>query len=205
MGSLQQNITPSCPSNYTGGIGDGQPCTVNVTDFGIPTVLDNTAILAEHINILRATINDEENRRQGSLTNFGVDLNSNNTVQTSHWLQIKSALDTLEQWTHTYPGSKSGFKSYSWTNTPSQNDYITDDFINEVKSKINDAENDCLCDCNYCTCNCNYCTCNCNYCTCNCNYCTCDCNYACTCNCNYWTCPCNCNFSSCSCDNDIGY
>lgn len=185
MGSIQQNITPSCPSNYIGGVGDGKPCTTNITYFDIPDNLENTKILAAHINTLRSVINNEENRRQGAITNFGSSLASSNTVNASHWLQIKSALDTLEKWTDTYPGVKSGFKSYSWSYVPSQNDYVTDDFINELKVKINDAENDCLCNCNYCTCNCNYCTCNCNYCTCNCNYCTCNCNYACTCNCNY--------------------
>jgi hypothetical protein len=43
--------------------------------------------------------------------------------------------------------------------------------VNAVIDKLIEANNVCVCNCNYCTCNCNYCSCNCNYaCTCNCNY-----------------------------------
>lgn len=181
-----QNITPSCPSNYTGGVGDGQPCTVNVTTWTAPTDLNGTIIYKIYLNEMRTAINDEESRRQGTITDFGVAEVTGNPLYTVKWSVIRDALNTLEAWTNTYPGVKSGYKTFTWTYAyPTQGNIITDEMAEEFRSKINDAEDDCLCDCNYCTCNCNYCTCNCNYCTCNCNYCTCNCNYACTCNCNY--------------------
>lgn len=43
--------------------------------------------------------------------------------------------------------------------------------INDVISRILNAGQHCVCDCNYCSCDCNFCTCNCDYsCTCNCAY-----------------------------------
>jgi len=50
-------------------------------------------------------------------------------------------------------------------------DLITALIHNNIKNKLVDAGNQCMCNCNYCACNCNQCICNCNHaCVCNCNY-----------------------------------
>ena len=68
----------------------------------------------------------------------------------------------------------------SWSPIAAQNGYgalaagrvIQDETTEEVRTKINELREECICNCNYaCTCECNYCVCNCNYaCTCYCNY-----------------------------------
>jgi len=171
MGSLVKNITPSCPSNYGPG-GDGHPCTSNLTPWTQPSDLTTATILAQHLNELRDAIRREQARRQISQTDFGANVASSNLITAAHWSAIRNAINTL--------------KTFSWSSSvPTTGNIIQAAQANEYRAKINDAEDDCLCHCNYCTCNCNYCTCNCNYCTCNCNYCTCVCNYSCKCNCNY--------------------
>jgi len=182
---IEKNITPSCPSNYGTG-GDGHPCTVNVTAWTDPGDLDLKSVRAIHINELRAAIRDEQARRGIALTDFGPSLTSADKVTAAHCVAIRNAINTLKSFTWTY-GEPTASSSI-----------IIDEYIEEYRAKVNDAEDDCLCHCNYCTCNCNYCTCDCNYCTCDCNYCTCNCNYPCTCNCNY-SCTCNCNYS-CTCN-----
>jgi hypothetical protein len=181
---IVQNITPACSSNYGPG-GDGHPCTTNVTTWSSPADLANYKMLPIQINELRAAINDEENRRLGGVTNFGANETSGGIITAADWAAIRNAINTFE--TYDSNGNPTGtYKTFSWTQpTPASGVKITDEIVEEMRAFVNDAENDCLCNCNYCTCNCNYCTCNCNYCTCNCNYCTCNCNYSCTCNCNY--------------------
>jgi len=185
MGTIVKNISPDCATNYSPTVQSGKPCTTNVVIWS-PADLDSTAILAIRLNELRVALNQEESRRVDTQTAFGTAVAAGTITTSAHWAAIRSALETLPNWTNTYPGTKSGNKVYTWTySNPSTGAIITDEVIEEFRLKINDAKDDCLCNCNYCTCNCNYCTCNCDYCTCNCNYCTCNCNYSCTCNCNY--------------------
>ncbi len=183
---IEKNITPSCPSNYGTG-GDGHPCTVNVTAWTDPGDLDKQQVRAIHINELRAAIRSEQARRGKPLTDFGPNVTAADKITAAHCAAIRNAINTLKSftWTHDVPIASSSI--------------IIDEYIEEYRAKVNDAEDDCLCNCNYCTCNCNYCTCDCNYCTCNCNYCTCNCNYPCTCNCAY-SCTCNCAYyCTCNC------
>ena len=171
MGTLVKNITPACPSNYGPG-GDGHPCTSNLTPWTEPADLNNSEIMAVHLNELRTAINEEQIRRQISQTSFGSAVASGTSITAAQWVTIRNAINTL--------------KTFSWSSgVPSVGAIIADDLVEECRAKVNDAEDDCLCHCNYCTCNCNYCTCYCDHCTCDCDYCTCDCAYSCTCDCAY--------------------
>jgi hypothetical protein len=154
-------------------------------------------ILDDHIQEIRDALDDEYNRR--NLVRIyhvhgiykGYDSNTNNiTVSAGTYTnvpllsgEIIENVDVEELYTQI-----SAMKTMIWTTNvqyPLTDEKITDVQLEELRSKINDCENDCLCDCDYCNCNCNYCTCDCNYCTCNCNHCT--------CNCDYYSCPCDCN------------
>jgi len=171
MGTLIRDITPACPSNYGPG-GDGHPCTSNLTPWTPPADLNNAAIIAQHLNELRLAIRNEQARRVISQTDFGANVSNGVVITAGQWTAVRNAINTL--------------KSFTWTSgVPSVGAIITDDLVEECRAKVNDAEDDCLCHCNYCTCNCDYCTCVCDYCTCVCNYCTCNCAYYCTCNCAY--------------------
>ena len=79
-----------------------------------------------------------------------------------YWLLSRGINDAANGWTPTY-ATEASFQ-------PGED--ITFNAFTEMRDKLNDLRQECLCNCNYsCTCNCNYCTCNCNYaCTCNCNY-----------------------------------
>jgi len=178
------NITPACPSNYGPG-GSGKPCTSNVTTWTAPSVLTNAKVVKEYINELRTAINREINRRIGTIYDFSTAI-SGTSILAEDVSNIRSVIDNRFI-KYTTTGEPNGLKTFTWTYVlPSVSSAVVgNNIVEEVRNKINEAETDCLCNCNYCTCNCNYCTCNCNYCTCNCNYCTCNCNHACTCNCNY--------------------
>lgn len=162
--------------DFTKGLYDSfyiinEACPSNSTVWTDPVISHNVRVKAQHINELRAAINAEKTRRHLTTYNFGSNLVRGNIILKSHTKDLRDQIENM--------------RSFNWTYDYSLIRLIDSGIISEVRSAINDLENDCLCNCNYCTCNCNYCTCNCNYCTCNCNYCTCNCNYSCTCNCNY--------------------
>ena len=156
-------------------------CSTNQTSWTDPTISTSVKVKAQHINELRNAINGEQSRRHTTPLSFGADRTAMNVVTK------KDTKDLIYQIEALYPFTG------SWAYTYSTISKVEGAIITEVRGNLNNAENDCLCNCNYCTCQCNYCTCDCNYCTCDCNYCTCNCNY-CTCNCHY-SCTCNCNYS----------
>jgi hypothetical protein len=160
-------------------------CPANQTTW-TESLNTNIKIKASHINELRAAINSEQTRRHTSPYSFGSAESTSTTVTQQDTKDLSDQIEALIPFTGT------------WAYNYSLISKIEAAILIEVRANLNDAENDCLCNCNYCTCQCNYCTCNCNYCTCQCNYCTCNCNY-CTCNCNY--CTCNCNYAcTCNCN-----
>jgi len=161
-------------------------CPANQTLWTDPTINTAIKVKAVHINELRTAIQNEQTRRHTTPVDFGTDVTTGDTVKASDTQALKDEIEALFPFT--------GSWAYNYTTISK----IEGGILSEVRYNLNDAENNCLCNCNYCTCQCNYCTCDCNYCTCDCNYCTCDCNY-CTCNCNY--CTCNCNYAcTCNCN-----
>ena len=193
----------ACPCNSQGGsnwwtcvdvydsfylLNDG--CVANQTVWDEGTLNTTVKIKADHINELREAISLEQTRRH-TTPHFGVPGSSLSEVAIGDKATRVDTKELRDQIESLYPFT--GAWAYNY-NTISK---IEGSILTEARTNINDAENDCLCNCNYCTCQCNYCTCDCNYCTCQCNYCTCDCNY-CTCQCNY--CTCNCNYCTCNCN-----
>jgi len=160
-------------------------CPSNQSYWTDPTLSTSIKIKAVHVNELRTSINNEQARRHTTPHNFGTSRSTIDKVTQQDTKDLRDQIEAL----HPFVGSW----AYNYTTISK----IESAILTEVRSNLNNAENDCLCNCNYCTCQCNYCTCNCNYCTCDCNYCTCDCNY-CTCDCNY--CTCNCNYCTCNCN-----
>jgi len=160
-------------------------CPANQSSWTDPTLSNTIKIKAQHINELRTSINGEQGRRHTTPHNFGTSRSSADKVTRVDTQTLRDQIEAL----HPFTGS--------WVYNYNTISKIEAAILTEVRTNLNDSENDCLCNCNYCTCQCNYCTCNCNYCTCDCNYCTCDCNY-CTCDCNY--CTCNCNYCTCNCN-----
>lgn len=168
----------------------GTICTTNRTIWTTTLGTAGSVIENEVFVELQNAIN-RENVRRGLAADTFTPTADGGTISA---INVKQIYDNIAK-----------FKSMSWSSSYNAltGVLITPAQLVELRINLNDAEDDCTCDCNYCTCNCNYCTCNCNYCTCDCNYaCTCVCAYACTCNCNYactcvcnYSCTCNCNYS----------
>jgi hypothetical protein len=222
VGTIQVGTVGGCVAN----------CPSHSTTWNTGTISPGVTITYQHFQEIKDALHAERKRRyaNSNLANYTYSevVYAGNIITNDTISRFKKYMDDLKAYNYInadptrYPSASNG--SLTWVYANYWNSSNTGDTYNKVSEKeilansilelrtnINDLNNDCICNCNYCTCNCNYCTCNCNYCTCVCNYCTCQCNY-CTCNCNYCTCVCNyctcncnyctcqCNYRSCSCD-----
>ena len=134
-------------------------CPANQSSWTDVTLNTAIKVKAVHVNELRTAINTEQTRRHVTPFNFGTTRSTANVVTRQDTKELRDQIEAL------YPFTG------AWSYTYSTISKIEGAILTEVRANLNDAENDCLCNCNYCTCQCNYCTCNCNYgCTCNCNY-----------------------------------
>jgi hypothetical protein len=192
--------TTGCTNNDGDG-GSSTPCpSVLVSCNSNQTVWTSISvgdeITDDQINEIRDAIDLEYERRnyvrQNAIRYSGFDSNTDNVTSDTGTYTAPNPMtaDQIVEDIHIEElyNQIAAMKTMTWTSNvkfPLANVEITAEQALELQAKINDCENDCLCNCDYCTCNCNYCTCNCNFCACNCNYCTCDCNhYGCTCFCN---------------------
>lgn len=152
-------------TNWTGYVTAGQTITV----AKIHAIID--------------AVNNERNRRdRGDIDDelTKTDIDNSTLISHTHFNKVRAGVagcvagtsdeayatdgsDTVTTYTH--PAAVVA------SNNVEQDDKITATGVNAILIDINNAGNQCICNCNYCSCNCNYCTCNCNYsCTCNCNY-----------------------------------
>lgn len=199
-------------------------CPSHSTEWKSGEISVGTIITYEHFQEIKDALHAERKRRyaDSNKPNFTYDevvavseIITNNTIS-----KFKTYIDELRNYNYVnsnsaYPGEVNPPFVWVYDNyynsadpgAPVSEEEILANSVLEIRSKINDLNNDCICNCNYCTCVCDYCQCNCSYCQCNCSYaCTCNCNYACTCNCNYactcncnYACTCNCNYCQCNC------
>ena len=135
----------------------GAPCTTNYTSWTVAAAVGNP-ITAAVITQLRTAINREKTRRGAAQLSFTtIAAGGAGSITTGIFNEVKNGIN--------------GIRAFTWTYSYAVGSSIYSAYITELRQKMNDLEDDCICNCNYCTCNCNYCTCNCNYaCTCNCNY-----------------------------------
>lgn len=194
-------------------------CPSHATAWQSGEITTGTIITFQHFQEVKDALHAERKRRyaDSNKANFTYDevVATGNTITNDTISKFKIYIDELRAYNYVNPNSyytSTANQPFNWTfinyfNTsdpggPVSEQEIMANSMLEIRTKINDLNNDCICNCNYCTCVCDYCQCNCSYaCTCNCNYsCTCNCNYACTCNCNY-ACTCNCNYAcTCNCN-----
>ena len=153
--------------------------TANWTDY----VSAGQTITVAKIHAIIDAVNNERGRRdRGDIDDelTKSDIDNSTLITETHFNQVRAGVagcvagtsdeayandgaDTITTYTH--PAAVVA------SNNLEDGDTITATGVNAILIDINNAANQCTCNCNYCSCNCNYCTCNCNYsCTCNCNY-----------------------------------
>ncbi len=188
----------------------GEPCTTNLTVWNDNNISNQIVIKAQHLTELRNAVNREVLRRSKPSLTWSQSINQNDVQFANSWDEYFSKINIIRSTMNVNPVQPQF--QWSYTNVASGN-YILAARLIELRAKMNDLEDDCICNCNHCPCNCNHCACNCNHspcpcncnhspCSCDCNYypCSCDCNYSCTCNCNH-KCTCNCNYAcTCNCN-----
>lgn len=141
-----------------------------------PTLSNAIIQKALHATQLRTAIINEVTRRgKTALTWTNAAADANGVINAVLWQEIRDKINYIRTTYNTNPAQP----AFTWTySTYAATDATLAARVTELRAKMNDLEDDCVCNCNYCTCACNYCGCNCNHsCTCNCNYCTCDCAY----------------------------
>ncbi len=175
------------------------PCTTNLTIWVDSNISHEIIIKAQHLVELRNSINREVTRRSKPALTWNSNIQNNEIQYATSWDEYFSKINAVRTTMNTQPAQP--IFNWVYTNVAVGN-YILAARLIELRAKVNDLEDDCVCNCNHCPCNCNHCACNCNHspCSCNCNRCSCDGHW---CSCDGDWCSCDCNYCSCNCNRPV--
>jgi len=112
-------------------------CPSNATNFG-STLITGDTILAEHINALRISVDNERTSRRGLSADFPTYVDSDDLVEAQHADDLKDSINEMVAQTG---DSVTG----DITTTYVVGDSILASHVNELRTKINELRQDCVC------------------------------------------------------------